>query len=248
MIKLTLPERPIELTDEEECALVDEYKRNKTPVWKKKYIVDKILEMSNYKCAFSEQKLNTESAYAEVEHFKCKEKYIEEVVHWGNLLPICKKCNTSKGDWDVEQDHIVNPLVDDPKDYLYVKAFRFYKKNSIGENTIDAVSLNSREHFVSPRSKIGFEIADSLDDNWDRLQKADTKRQKVNVINRIKGILRNCGPENIYSAVLSTYVLYEIETYNEIEEFLKKNDLWDEELEDIKKNLLFCSLPAPSVK
>lgn len=248
MIKLTLPERPAELTDEEERALVDEYKRNQTPVWKKKYIVDKILEMSNSKCAFSEQKLNTESAYAEVEHFKCKEKYIEEVAHWGNLLPMCKKCNTTKGDWDVGQEYIVNPLVDDPKDYLYVKAFRFYKKNLIGGNTIDAVALNNREHFVNPRSEIGFKIAESLDDNWDRLQKADTKRKKVNVINRIKSILCNCGPKNVYSAVLSTYVLYEVETYKEIETFLKMNNLWDEELEGIKKDLLFCSLPAPSVK
>jgi 5-methylcytosine-specific restriction endonuclease McrA len=60
--------------------------------------------MSNYKCTFSEQPLE----YMEVYHFKPKTYYPDLVVRWGNLLPVCKKCNVAKGKSNVP---MVNPLI-----------------------------------------------------------------------------------------------------------------------------------------
>lgn len=245
MIKLELPKKPEELTTEEEAALVAEYKATKKEVWRQKYIVNALLKMSHNKCAFSEQALNTESAYMEVEHFRCKDIYEDEVVKWGNLLPICKKCNTTKHDLDVCKTPIVNPLTDYPKDYLYVKSFRFYKKNEKGQNTIEAVALNDREHFVNPRFEIGIKIAETLEANREILITTTNPIRRRHAINRIKNVLKDCGPEHVYSAVLSTYVLYENPTYTDIKTYLTENALWDKELEEIEKTLLVCALPAP---
>lgn len=246
MIKLQLPEKPVELTEEEELKLINEFKANGTAVWRKKYIVDALLEMSNYKCAYSEQALNVESAYMEVEHFKHKDKYKDDVVKWGNLLPACKKCNTTKNKWDVLEYPIVNPLVDVPGESLYVKGFRFYKKNEKGHNTIDAVALSDRDHFVNPRALIGLSLAEKLEAYFERIKEVDTLRRRQNAMNNIKSLLRDCGPQHVYSAVLSTYILYELPTYKELEDYLRGQSLWDEELEEIKTSLLTIALPEHS--
>lgn len=245
MIKLQLPAKPEELTAETEEALIAEYKATKKEVWRQKYIVTALLEMTHNKCAFSEQALNTESAYLEIEHFKCKDKYEDEVVKWGNLLPICKKCNATKKDLDICETPIVNPLTDEPKDYLYVKSFRFYKKNSIGQNTIEAVALNNREHFVNPRFEIGIRIAETLEANYEILTATSSLIRRNHAIDRIKTALKDCGPEHVYSAVLSTYIIYETPVYKDIKTCLQKDGLWDAELEKIEKTLLACALPPP---
>lgn len=226
MIKLELPEKPAELTPEKERELVEKFKADGSAVWKKSYITKPLLAMTNNKCAYSEQALNQESAYMEVDHFKHKNLYQDEVVRWGNLLPSCKKCNDTKSDWDVMADPIVNPLADQPRDFLYVKAFRFYMKNEKGQNTIRALALNDRDHFVNPRSEIGFRIVETL-------------------VNRIKSTLSECGLKHIYSAVLSTHILYESPVMRKLEERLQALDQWDEELEAIRRELESIALPSP---
>ena len=245
MIKLELSEKPIELTEEKERELVEIYKTTERQVWKQSYITEALLKMSNNKCAYSEQKLNTESAYMEVEHFRHKNKYKDLVVRWGNLLPACKKCNVSKGDWDVEVEPIVNPLEDVPSDHLFVKSFQYNKKDTKGKNTIEVVALNDREHFVNPRSDIGFRIADTIEDLYELAQMADTPRKKIRVVNRLKGILDACGPQHEYSAVLATYVLYELTTYQHLKVLLENNSLWDNELDKLEKVLKMIALPEP---
>lgn len=245
MIKLDLPEKPKELTEEKEQELVKIYKETGRDVWKQHYISTALLDMSNCKCAYSEQKLNSESAYMEIEHFKHKDKYQDLVVRWGNLLPACKKCNSTKGDWDVVDKPIVNPLEDTPAEHLYIKAFRFYKKDTKGENTIEAVALNDRSHFVNRRSEIGFQIADAVDGLYEQMQMADTDRKRRNVANRLKGLLKECGPKQVYSAVLATFVLYELDIYQELKMLLKDKGMWDCELEEIELLLQSIAMPAP---
>ena len=246
MIKLELPEKPIELTNEKESELVDEYKKNGTAVWKKDYISKVLLKMSNNKCAYSEQALNTQSAYMEIEHFMNKDEYPDLVVRWGNLLPSCKKCNVTKKSWDVVKYPIVNPLVDTPSKHLYVRAFRFYYKDKKGNNTIDAVALNDREHFVTPRSVIGFKIADNIETLFEAITNANTDRQRNIYRNKIKNLLKECGPNNVYSAVISTFILYELDTYQQLKTFLKTNNLWDNEIDEIECILKSVALPAPN--
>ncbi|MBQ3656691.1 MAG: HNH endonuclease [Bacteroidales bacterium] len=243
MIKLQLIAKPAELTDEVKQQLTEKFKQDGSPVWKKPYIERALLEMTNSKCAYSEQLLNTKSSYMEIDHFKHKDKYKDLVVEWGNLLPSCKKCNTTKGNHDVVAEPIVNPLTDNPKDFLYVKAFKYYPKNQKGEITRDVLALNDREHFINPRSEMGFTVAENLENLFDLLKSTSTERQKRNCISKIKSVLESCRPKYEYSAVISTYILYEDETFKELETYLRDNNLWDSEFEEIKAILTEIAMP-----
>lgn len=244
MIKLTLPTKPERLS-QEEAALTQEFinsGKTKT-VWKKDYITQPLLEMSHGKCAYSEIKLNQESSYMEVEHFKHKNQYPQDVVNWTNLLPSCKKCNTTKGDLDVVANPIVNPVFDYPGDHLYVCAFRFYGKDTKGENTKDAVALNDMEHFVIPRCKCAMYIVSSLEQNFELLKSADTPVKKAHRISALKSIFESCGPHAEYSAVIATYLLYEWPDYGKIRKYLVDNGYWDDEFDRLISILKSIALP-----
>ncbi|MBP5683046.1 MAG: HNH endonuclease [Bacteroidales bacterium] len=243
MIKINLIDPPYELTDEVKKQLTEKFKQDDSPVWKKPYIEKALLEMTNGKCAYSEQLLNTKSSYMEIDHFKPKSKYKDSVVEWGNLLPSCKKCNTTKGEHDVVAEPIVNPLTDNPKDYLYVKSFKYYPRNEKGKITKEVLAINDREHFITPRSNMGFMVADDLENLFELLKTASSERKQRNNISKIKSLLESCGPKYEYSAVISTYILYEDETYKDLEQYLRANNLWDNEFETIKQTLSEIAMP-----
>jgi hypothetical protein len=60
---------------------------------------------------------------------------------------------------------------------------------------------------------------------------------------KIKSKLESCCPEYEYSAVISTYILYEDNTFKELENYLKANNLWDSEFETIKNTLTEIAMP-----
>ncbi|MDE5961687.1 MAG: hypothetical protein K2H08_08250 [Duncaniella sp.] len=244
MIKLTLPPKPAKLSENEQ-ALTAEFNASgkKKTVWKKDYITKPLLEMSHNKCEDSETLTNQKSTYMEVEHFKHKDSYPDDVVKWGNLLPSCKKCNTTKGSLDVIATPIVNPLSDFPRDHLYVKGFRFYSKDEKGKNTIKAVALNDNTHFVNPRSKMAFDIVDKLESEFSNLINSSRDIDRNAKVSSIKSILEDCGPASEYSAVVATYVLYEWDNLNTICEYLRANGYWDEDFEDIMSELDSIALP-----
>lgn len=240
MIKLKLPPKPAKL-EENEKTLTDEFKAdNKKPVWKKEFIIQPLLEMTSGKCAYSEVKVNSDGSYVEVEHFKHKNKYPEDVVKWGNLLPSCKTCNVSKGDWDVVAYPIVNPLVDTPSDHLYMQCCRFYKKDSKGENTITALNLNDYSHFVLPRFKIASDLCGRLEIAFDDIKEAmasvDIRRRTLK-LNALVDILRRCLPTEEYSASVATYLLFDSPVYREMKSYLQVNGLWNDELSTIDSTL-----------
>lgn len=241
MIRLSLPPKPAQLALNE-IRLTNDFIATGNTVWKKSYIVDALSQMSNNKCAYSEQSLGKESCYLEVEHFKPKDKYPYEVVRWGNLLPSCKKCNTTKNDWDVVADPIVNPVTDTPSDHLKVKAFRFYPKSEKGANTIEATGINDRQHFVIPRSQLAFGIADELELLSEKFDNAAPSR-KNSVIQRIKSTLMSCGPDNPYSAVIATYILHEFPAYTKIKTQINAAGKWNDEFNEIERTLHLIALP-----
>lgn len=244
MIKLTLPPKPLKLAQEEKFLtkeFIDSGK--KKAVWKKDYITKPLLEMSHNKCAYSEIRLNQESTYMEVEHFKHKDQYPEDVVNWNNLLPSCKKCNTTKGTADMGKFPIVNPVFDNPGDHLYVKTFRFYYKDKKGERTIKLVALNDIEHFVKPRFSHAQHIIDRLLAQFNILKKADPI-DSAESISAIKTILESCGPNSIYSAVIATHLLYESPDIKALYKYLKDNKLWDSDFENINNVLKSIALPV----
>lgn len=244
MIKLELPPKPQELTDEVQQLLTDKYKETGKAVWNEPFIKEALLTMSHRKCAYSESRLQEEGKFMEVEHFKCKNLYPDDVVVWGNLLPSNKKCNGIKGAMDVIATPIVNPLVDTPSDHLCVSGYRYYGKDDKGKLTIKMTAINDRGHFIEPRSRDGERIICSLNDNFTHLKDvAGNTPIELEKIERIKIILRECDVIHPYSAVLSTTILYECPLYKEIKEYLTEKGLWDDELKMIEQELMAIALP-----
>ncbi len=242
MIKLKLNDRPGELTDEVCQQLTDEYKANKSPVWDKAYIREALLKMTNNKCAYSEAPLATNGNYWHIEHFRCKKEYEDEVVKWGNLLPSCPTCNVTKGEWDVEKDgDIVNPLVDNPQDFLYVKFFRYKGKNEKGCTTIEKLDLNNLDQFVMPRFQIFERIIEDIESLKEKLSLDKTDRQKSNTIKKFKQCLREASPKKIYSAIIATSIL-ESEEYASMKKLVQGKSLWDNQFDELENTLKSIAL------
>ena len=242
MIKLKLIDKPVEVTDEVCQQLTDKYKADKSSVWDKAYIRNALLKMTNNKCAYSEAPLATNGNYWHIEHFRCKKEYEDEVVKWGNLLPSCPTCNVTKGEWDVEKDgDIVNPLVDNPQDFLYVKSFRYKGKNEKGCTTIEKLDLNNPDQFVMPRFQIFERIIEDIESLKEKLSLDKTDRQKSNTIKKFKQCLREASPKKIYSAIIATSIL-ESEEYASMKKLVQEKSLWDNQFDDLENTLKSIAL------
>lgn len=246
MIKLTLTEKPAQLTEELVEELTLKYLNDGSDVWNRKFIRDSVLSFSFNKCCYSECKLNSESKYMEVDHFYPKIHFPNDVVLWGNLLPSCKKSNTTKGELNTQIEPIINPTIDDPKEHLYIKSFRFYHKTIVGRRTIEYTALNDRKHFVNKRYEIGVKVLEVLEEIKLNIEPLIEDIQTNNIqikrlINKYKNLLNEARREEEYSATISTTILAD-NINSELVDLLKINDLWDTELENMFEELNFCSL------
>lgn len=244
MIKLNRPAKPL-LLEQNEAQLVTKYKATKAAVWKKDYIVEPLMKMSNNKCAYSEVKLGSKSNYVEVEHFRHKDLYPDEVVSWSNLLPSCKTCNDTKGTWDVVAFPIVDPTIDDPKDHLFISHCRFYKKTEVGDTTIKKVALNDRSQFVDSRSVICNQIIENIEYDYESLKDADTDLKKSIRCRKLKQSFKEGMPDKEFSATIATAITVEFPLYKEIIDYLKSNGYWDEDFKTIIGTLEEIALPPP---
>ncbi|MFV5365419.1 HNH endonuclease [Acinetobacter oleivorans] len=230
MIKLHKKPKPSYLTAIKIKELTDRFKaNNKDTVWKHSSIHSKLLESSSSKCAFCESPLQISATYMEIEHFKLKDKYPDEVVEWENLLPSCKRCNTSKGNHDVVSEPIINPFETDPKDHLSYAACRFYFKTELGEVTRDVLNLND-ERLMRPRFEVWNFIVDSIEDIHSQIiNKTNLSRHDRN---KLVKLLTFCQSDQAFSAFAST-ALHNSPEYAEVKQILKREGLWDEDLETL---------------
>jgi hypothetical protein cdifQCD-6_19393 len=249
MIKLELPPEPPNLTAQK-ARLTAEYRNKKKAVWREGVVGETIkrvlCEMTHNKCAYSEAPLETNGSVMHIEHFYPKSTYPERVVEWGNLLPTCATCNSGKGTLDVGKTPIVNPLWDDPKDYLYVKGFRYRAcdQKGVGQRTIDVLRLNNFSQFVALR----FQAAQYIVEEIERvLRQADAIADYL-LRGEVLQLMEEAGPSHPYSAVIATYLLYEHDGLAELEALLSERGVWDEDLEEAKQALVSVAMPDPHRK
>jgi len=200
-----------------------------------------VFDLSFGKCCYSEVKLGEESKNMEIEHFHPKSLYQDEVMSWGNLLPSLKKCNGKKGTLDTKSEPIINPFIHNPKDFFYIKACRYYAKDTnriVAKRSIEKLDLNDRITFVNPRLDIFNGITNEL---ADRKIDFDTFQDILIPIGRIKRLMQTGNRKKEYSALVSTIILSD-DNYIAIEKLLIEKNLWDAELEALKSELNFCSL------
>ena len=243
MIKIERTPKPIELTDDIVNNLTIQFKNNReTPIWRKKYIQDALLKMSNNKCCFCEMKLLEEGKHLNIEHFHYKDEYPDEVVVWENLLPSCNRCNSNKGTHDTKKEPILNPTTDNPKDYLYIENYRYKSidtnKDSLGMMTIGVLDLNHSVELVYPRYIIGNALQEKIED---LLQKAidyfdngfNTTTRKNRIVNGIKAILTEAQPNSEYSSTVATILLSD-ENYIKLRHYIINNNLWTQKMTELE--------------
>lgn len=230
MIKLARTVPPEYLTSEKVKTLTDKFKVDSSPVWNHKSIKSTLLSMSSYKCCYCECKLQTEDSYMEVEHFKCKDFYPDDVVNWSNLLPACKRCNGCKGNIDVIKIPIINPTEDTPSDHLEVGLARLYavKGSQKGENSIVQLELNCEDRLVINRFKIWDSMLGKLEELQLNLGSLSPKILNV----KLKSILTWCQKDRPYSAVLAT-LLHSSVSYVQIRQYLMDNNIWSDQLSEL---------------
>lgn len=249
MIKLDLPQEPAKLTDKKE-ELTRRYveassRGQEIRVWAQPYIRDALLKMTHGKCAYAEVKLGVNGHRWDVEHFKCKSKHKACVVEWGNLLPSCAFCNTSKGDYDVEaNESIVHPVFDCPNDYLFMRSGYLFAKNKKGAATISVLGLNDWVMFAKPRAELCLELNEDIADCLRLIERCQTETDRYEVRNKCRALLHAGLPEREYSASVATFLMCEQrDLVQEIEQQLGEWKLWDEEMESTKAILLKNALP-----
>lgn len=240
MIKLELPQEPTKLTDKK-GELTRRYVEassngKEIRVWAQPYIKEALLKMTHGKCAYAEVKLGVNGHRWDVEHFKCKSKYEECVVEWGNLLPSCAFCNTNKGDYDVEAgEPIVHPVFDCPKDHLFMRNGYLFAKDRMGEVTISVLGLNDVMMFARPRAELCTELSTDIADCLRLIERCQTVADRYEVRNKCRALLNAGLPDREYSATVATFLMCEQrDLVQEIEKRLKAWELWDEEMESTK--------------
>ncbi|SPL69141.1 HNH endonuclease family protein [Acinetobacter stercoris] len=228
MIKLQRGEKPDYLTDEKVKELTERFKaNNKDTVWKHPNIHNALLLSSSSKCAFCEGRLQVGASYMEIEHFKPKDKYPSEVVHWTNLLPSCKRCNTSKSTHDVVDEPIINPFDVDPTEHLAQAGCRVYAKTQLGESTKFVLNLNDML-LTRPRYEVWNYVTDKIEEIYHDFSKK-TKLTRHDR-NKLSKLLVSCQPDHEYSAFAST-ALHESNEYLSVAIMLKEHNQWDEQME-----------------
>ena len=248
MIQLVPVNAPIELTPAVVTELTTLFITEGVSVWSQDYIKRDLLTMSHNKCCYCECKIDEESKYLEVEHYRPKVYFPSLVVTWDNLLPSCKRCNGQKGEHNTDIDPIVNPCYNNPKDYLNLKAYRFYPRNGepFGKMTISILDLNNRRRMVKVRAEIGFAIHEELEelveflDEYLKIERGNKKtRRTKQIVNGVIKLLEECQPTSEYSATAATELLGNDDFYT-LKEALQRDDLWTRQmtnLENMAKNV-----------
>ena len=237
MIKLDRGEKPVELTDEACEELKKLYAEdNDKDVWNspkiKEPLKKAILEMSHDKCSYCECKLGIESKDATIDHFYPKSENPDKVVEWENLFPACLRCNRTKSK---QEERIINPCNDEPKEYLGVRNINRYRlkgidSEGIGKNTIDVIGLNDVRRVITPRM-IAWEILkERLVEIEEDLQDGGYQKKYKN---RLRKIMENCLPDTEYAAVKSTNLLND-ESYNAIKNILIAEGQWTDDMKDVE--------------
>ena len=174
----------------------------------------------------------------EVEHFRDKDSYPDDVVKWTNLLPSCKRCNGSKGSHDVMSEPIVNPYDDDPRDHFQFRLYRLRAKTLIGEVSLGVLDLNNSDRAVFVRFDIGESIHKSLERAFEILatyQTNEATRTKNRLVGTVRELLLECQPSSEYSAIAAS-VIHSDKTFSKLTGEMKKLGLWNSELMALHEN------------
>jgi uncharacterized protein (TIGR02646 family) len=241
MVQLQRIAKPIELTDTLVDELTEKFKNTGETVWNKPFIKQALLRMSHNKCCYCECRLEEESKYLEVEHYFPKSIFPHIGLFWLNLFAACKRCNGNKSNHDPSVEPLIHPVLDNPKEHLSLKAYRFYAKTEKGKTTIETIGLNDRQRLVNKRYEIGSKMIDALDEleilaNRIFGHPPFTIRERNKVITSLRQKMKMGLSSEIYSATISNCILTE-PSYLVVKNLLNQEGLWDNDFQDLENKL-----------
>lgn len=236
MRKIELTPKPVELTEEVQAELTEEFRKYpEKAVWNKNYIKEALLNMTGYKCAYSEVLLQENSCYMEVEHFYPKSLYPEKVLEWGNLLPVCKVCNGKKGNIDPNKVSLINPLTEEPLQHLTFQNYLCKPLDAMGENSILYFDLNNLQ-FSKPRFTQIERNERELSMLADEIEEGLTETAQKRFISRLKTVMQSGQASEPYSVCTSLAICSD-KNYWKIKKHLEKAELWNCRLQELDNGL-----------
>lgn len=190
-------------------SIPKEVKESLLKYYKHQDIKNMLFPISNDKCAFCES-FPAESGNIEVEHFYPKSLYPAKAFEWENLLPCCRKCNDAKGTLDTMVDTIINPSIDNPKDYLgFESLFLISLDDSIDKakanRTIKNLKLNSsrllraRASILSQLSEYLYELEEWIDEIESTTSNTIRRNKILKMRNSLESIETLMNPTEKYS-------------------------------------------------
>lgn len=246
MIKLNRGLCPNELNTDVVDELTQLYREDKEKdVWNSPKIKDPLkralTEMSNNKCAYCECILDIESKDVTIDHFSPKSSNESLVIEWTNLLPSCLRCNRKK---NRNEDVIINPCEIDPKEHLGIKnngvRLKAVNNSEIGKNTITVVGLNDIDRVMKPRMAVVEKVIDKFEELYEDIENLPNIPKRY--INRCQKYMSEALRDKEYSAVVSAKLLDDC-TFKLIKEVFISKNLWNNQLQEIEKELIEISLP-----
>ncbi|MCU6671396.1 hypothetical protein M8013_22000 [Enterobacteriaceae bacterium H4N4] len=240
MIKLERNFTPEFFTREDLDSLTNQFKKEGTTVWHHHEVKSACLKLSDGKCAFCEVKLEEASTYNEVEHFKDKKTFPDDVIQWENLLPSCRHCNGSKQRHNVVLEPIINPCNDLPSEHLYMRGYRIKGKTTLGEMTVNVLNFNHKDHKFIPRCKAGDVIERSIDNAIEKLEwfmdRQDVRRKNI-FLNYVEALLGECQKDSPFSAVSAT-TLHNSDDYKLLKGVMEVQGIWTDYMQTLHDDSL----------
>lgn len=87
-------------------------------------------------CAYCEHTIST--GFLTIEHYHPKALYPGLTFEWSNMLPACIVCNDPKGNYDTQNDPFINPILEDPEEFLTYENLRIIPRYQTGPNRVKA--------------------------------------------------------------------------------------------------------------
>ena len=245
MIKIQRISAPAELTPQVVAEKTTQFRENPNKaVWKEEYIESRLMQMSHGKCCYCECLLGKESNYMEVEHFHNKKDYPDEVVVWNNLLPSCRACNVRKGTHDTIASPIVNPTIDEPRDHLGFRDYRYKSKTDKGKETVTSLHLNDSERRCLPRFRVCTELnakVESFLEDIQNISVASRTQEKNRMKNSVRELLEACQCDREYTAIKATTMIHN-QDYAILISEMQSRGLWTQDLIQLDEQMRLYGL------
>lgn len=237
MIRLSRPSIPACIDGANQVDLINRFKATGDSVWNIQDLKNALSALSHNKCCYCESPLGTRGAAMEVEHFKHKSKYPDDVVRWENLLPSCRRCNAKKGIHDVVREPIVDPCTMIPKQHLMLERNSYKHRTDEGRATLEVFEFNTDVQFMVARYRLALEVRNKLVDLRQTSEEVDNLPAARRLRNRFRALLVQSLPKEAFAATLATEICSNQAEVAAITRCLETYQLWDQELDSYLREL-----------